>query len=181
MKANPRLRPAAAALLLGGALSFTVSCSEQRVEPTPAPTPAPPAPAPEPLMPPPAGTDWRDAPITPGVWEWRPMNGQSVARFAGGLLYVRCDPASRSVTLSRQGDARGPTAMRIVTSSTTRQVNATPQGGPSPLVSVAFSANDRLLDAMAFSRGRFAIETAGMPTLYVPSWPEVSRVIEDCR
>jgi hypothetical protein len=34
---------------------------------------------------------------------------------------------------------------------------------------------------MAFSRGRFAIETAGLPTLYVPSWPEVSRVVEDCR
>jgi len=34
---------------------------------------------------------------------------------------------------------------------------------------------------MAFSRGRFALETAGQETLYLPSWPEISRVVEDCR
>ena len=42
-------------------------------------------------------------------------------------------------------------------------------------------ARDPLLDAMAFSKGRFAVEVAGLPTLYLPSWIEVSRVIEDCR
>ena len=42
-------------------------------------------------------------------------------------------------------------------------------------------ARDPLLDAMAFSKGRFALEVAGLPTLYVPSYPEVTRVIEDCR
>ncbi|MDG2003332.1 MAG: hypothetical protein P8J20_08375 [Novosphingobium sp.] len=49
------------------------------------------------------------------------------------------------------------------------------------MIAVTLPASDPLLDAMAFSRGRFAVETAGLPTLYVPSWPEVSRVIEDCR
>ena len=33
----------------------------------------------------------------------------------------------------------------------------------------------------AFSKGRFAIETPGLATLYVPSYPEITRVIEDCR
>ena len=42
-------------------------------------------------------------------------------------------------------------------------------------------SNDELLDAMAFSRGRFVIEQAGAPTLVVPAYPEVGRVIEDCR
>ena len=41
-------------------------------------------------------------------------------------------------------------------------------------------SNDPLLDAMAFSKGRFAIELDLMK-LYLPSWPEVTRVIEDCR
>ena len=42
-------------------------------------------------------------------------------------------------------------------------------------------ARDPLLDAMAFSRGRFAVEVSGGPTLVVPAYPEVTRVIEDCR
>jgi hypothetical protein len=71
--------------------------------------------------------------------------------------------------------------MTIQTSSTRRPVTGSAQPGPPPAIAVIFAPNDPLLDAMAFSRGRFAVETAGKPTLYVPSWPEVSRVIEDCR
>ena len=48
-------------------------------------------------------------------------------------------------------------------------------------LAVTLDARDPLLDAMAFSRGRFAIEVAGQPALYLPSWSEVGRVIEDCR
>jgi len=33
---------------------------------------------------------------------------------------------------------------------------------------------------MALSKGRFAVETQGLETLYVPAWPEMTRVIEDC-
>ena len=42
-------------------------------------------------------------------------------------------------------------------------------------------ARDPLLDAMAFSKARFAVEVPGSPALYVPSYPEVTKVIEDCR
>jgi len=38
-----------------------------------------------------------------------------------------------------------------------------------------------VLDQIAYSRGRFAIEIAGLEPLIVPAWPEVGRVIEDCR
>jgi len=34
---------------------------------------------------------------------------------------------------------------------------------------------------MAYSRGKFAIEVMGLEPLIVLAWPEVSRVIEDCR
>jgi hypothetical protein len=107
--------------------------------------------------------------------------GQSVARFAGGALVLRCDPASRTVSLQRQGTARGPLPVTVLTSNGDRQLSATPQPGPPPVLSVRFAGSDRLLDAIAFSRGRFAVETTGLPTLYVPSWPEISRVVEDCR
>jgi hypothetical protein len=48
-------------------------------------------------------------------------------------------------------------------------------------VRAELAASDPLLDAMAFTKGRFAVETAGQETLYVPAYPEISRVIEDCR
>lgn len=181
MKANRGMRiilvhAAAAAALL------TASCSEKRVIPSPAPTAAPPRPVPPPLAPrQPSGIDWRDAPITPGDWRWSSEAGQSVARFAGGALVLRCDLASRTVALQRAGSAAGAVPVTVLTSTGNRQLSAAPQPGPPPMLSVSLPGRDNLLDAMAFSRGRFAIEVAGLPTLYVPSWPEVSRVVEDCR
>ena len=68
--------------------------------------------------------------------------------------------------------------MRILTETTTRLLDAEPSGAN---LAVSLSARDSLLDAMAFSKGRFAVEATGQPTLYLPSWIEVSRVIEDCR
>lgn len=49
------------------------------------------------------------------------------------------------------------------------------------IVATRVDADDPILDAMAITKGRFAIETPGLPTLYIPAWVEVSRVIEDCR
>lgn len=94
---------------------------------------------------------------------------------------MTCDRTRRTVTLLRRGKASGRVAMTIQTSKTTRPVTGSARAGPPPVIAVTLPASDPLLDAMAFSRGRFAVETAGLPTLYVPSWPEVSRVIEDCR
>ncbi len=104
-----------------------------------------------------------------------------MARFAGGALEMRCDRTAGTVTLARSGAGIGEVPMTIVTSSTVRPLAGTAQAGPPPAIAVAFTARDSILDAMAFSRGRFVVETTGLPTLYVPSWPEVSRVVEDCR
>lgn len=58
-------------------------------------------------------------------------------------------------------------------------VNAAPDraGG----VSASLAPRDPILDAIAYSRGRFMLELPGNPPLYLPSWPELTRVIEDCR
>lgn len=181
MKANRGLRPlpvlAAAALA-----TLAASCSERIIPPpTPTPTPSPrpaPPPPPAPVQQRPAA-DWRQAPITPGDWRWSGDGGQSVARFAGGTLVLRCDRRTGGISLQRAGSARDPQPMTITTTSGTRTVTATPLG--SQALAVTLGARDPVLDAMAFSRGRFAVEAPGTAPLYVPSWPEISRVIEDCR
>jgi len=173
MKAYNRLRPAAIAALAVAFVALAGSGYRQPIASAPVSSPPPPSPSPD--------IDWQTAPITPGDWQWSNEGGQSVARFAGGLLVLSCDRQAGEVTLLRSGTASGPVAMTILTSSVERPATGIARSTPSPEIAVSFAANDPLLDALAFSRGRFAIETAGQPTLYVPSWPEVSRVIEDCR
>ena len=54
--------------------------------------------------------------------------------------------------------------------------NATPA-----YLSAELSPADRQLDALAYSRGRFLVSVKGTADLAVPAWPELSRVVEDCR
>jgi hypothetical protein len=163
------------------ALVALAACSSRR-EPPPKPAPTPVAsPSPALPAPPPRVADWRDAPITPGIWRWSMEGSRSVARFGNDALVLSCDPAARTVSLIRPGAATGDVAITLITASATRTLTAAAVSASSSAIVLALQASDPLLDAMAFSRGRFAVETAGLPTLYVPSWPEVSRVIEDCR
>ena len=183
MKANRA--PNLALFALGAGLAaLTASCSQQReIAPTPTPT-ATPRPLPPP-PPPPRVSDWRDAPATPGSWRWRMEGSRSVARFGDDALVLSCNRDAGAITLIRpaagtvEGERQVP--MTIQTATIERTVSALAESGPPPVIALTLSARDSLLDAMAFSRGRFAVETAGLPTLYVPSWTEVSRVIEDCR
>jgi hypothetical protein len=71
--------------------------------------------------------------------------------------------------------------MRIRTETAQRLITAQASADGRPMLIANLPSNDRLLDAMALSRGRFAVETGGMETLYLPAWPEITRVIEDCR
>ena len=52
---------------------------------------------------------------------------------------------------------------------------------PGSALTARLNPGDPVLDAMVFSRGRFAVEAPGTPLLVVPAWPEPARVIEDCR
>ena len=183
MKANSTVRSIAAIAFLTSLLALP-ACSQRQEAPRPAPSPSrtaelPPPPPPSPGTQP--RVDWRDAPITPGDWTWA-MEGQlSVARFGGNTLVLSCDRAAGMVTLMRPGTAHDHLPMTVITSSMTRPLTSVGVATNPPVIAATLTARDGLLDAMAFSRGRFAVETEGMPTLYVPSWPEVSKVIEDCR
>lgn len=152
-----------------------------------APPPAParpvavpaPAPAPVPAPPPAASSDWRDWPLTPGGWSYRQDARGSVALFGQAsdpAFTLRCDRAQRQLHLTRRGAAAG--TMTVRTSSAARSL---PAGAGTDGVSAALPASDPLVDAMGYSRGRFIVETPGMPPLVVPAWAEVLRVAEDCR
>lgn len=154
----------------------------------PAPRPAPPPPrpaAPPPAAPPPAplAADWQDWPVTPGTWRYERDARGSRALFgmpgADARAVLRCDRAERRMFLSRAGTAATPITVR--TTSTTRSLAARPSGATPPYAAVALSPTDPLLDAIAFTRGRFTLEQAGTAPLVLPPWSEVSRVIEDCR
>jgi hypothetical protein len=160
--------------------------------PAPAPLPAPPvvqpAPAPTPTQAPivaePAAENWIDAPQTPGDWSYQPTASGSVAQFARSgqpLLALACNSARREVQLARPGVASEAVPLRVRTETAERFLTAAPAKDGSQWLITALGASDPLLDAMALTRGRFAVETAGLATLYVPAWAEVTRVIEDCR
>lgn len=149
------------------------------VPPPPRPEPAP-QPAPSPVA-----RDWRYGPLDAGGWTYSHAAHQSAAAFgipgAAPLFVVRCDRATRTVLLLRNGGA-AQGALTIRTTSETRSLPlGVAPGNPAFGVAASLPANDRFLDAIVFSRGRFAVEGAGAPMLAIPAWPEPARVIEDCR
>ena len=163
------------------AILFVSGCVSAPKAPRPAPGPiAMPRPAPTPVLPVPQGADWRDWAVTPGDCAYRAEGRGSVASFGApgtaALLTLRCDRGAGAVYLLRSGAVATPLTLR--TSSLARTVTVQPSGAS---VVVALTARDPLLDALAFSRGRFIVEQQGAPTLVVPAWAEVGRVIEDCR
>jgi hypothetical protein len=168
------------ALVLLAAIAGCVPPAPPAREPAPRPRPAPPPPAP---LPTPVSADWRDWPLTPGGWAYsRDARGSRALFGTGGvdaLLVLRCDLGERRVFLSRAGAATAPLTIR--TTSTTRAIAVQPTGGATAYVATSLAPNDALLDAMAFSRGKLAIEQAGAPRLVLPAWAEIGRVVEDCR
>jgi hypothetical protein len=137
----------------------------------------------------PAG--WRDLPQTPGRWTYAADSTGSAVRFgqpgAAPLLVLRCDRSRPALVLQRPGLGSGTVPVAISTSSTVRRLSATPAMGPGTVQNaampfdIAFATRDPLLDAIAFSRGRWVLEMSGAETLVLPTWSEIGRVIEDCR
>ena len=172
----PRRLPLLALLIAASSCAPTTRPAPVRTPPLP---PAPVAAAPAP----PPSADWRDWPPTPGAWTYARDPQGSAALFgatgAQAVALLRCDAANRRVFLSRTGSTASPFTIR--TSSATRQLATGATGGEPPYVAAMLPASDPLLDAIAFSRGRFTLEQAGAPPLVLPSWAEIGRVIEDCR
>lgn len=174
-------------LLIALPLAALAACVPPAPEPTPAPSPAP---DPDPTRAPPQEItptydDWMDAPQTAGDWSYAPSATGGVARFGQPQSEPRfsfaCNRPTGSVTLIRAGSSPSAIPMRIRTETADRTLSVEPDGTGLPTLAATLPARDSFLDAIAFSKGRFAVEVRGLETLYLPAWPEISRVIEDCR
>lgn len=172
-----------ATFLLMAALASCVSAPK----PQPAPRPAAPPPPPPSIPAAQPQQDWRDVPLTPGKWSWRGGAGQaSIAQFGvpgqPAVFALRCDMATRNIVFSRGGALAAPQAVLLFTTSFGPfSLTAGNGGGQPPAIIAQAAARDPHLDQLAFSRGRFLVDVAGQPRLVLPAWPEVARVIEDCR
>ena len=126
----------------------------------------------------------RHAPFrTPLTPKGNPMRLASTSCGPWGLIgaggpyrYESCDPRTRQIRLGRPASVAGTVTIR--TSSTTRSLSAHAVASGAEL---SLPVADPLLDAMAFSRGRFTIEQSGQVPLVIPAYAEIGRVIEDCR
>ena len=138
--------------------------------PRAAPAPAPPPVAtPPPVLAPAPAPDWPDRPLTPGEWSYD--EGAARARFTaadGAAFALRCDRSARRILIDREN---GAGAMTIRTTAAERRFAE---------ARAALPATEPLLDAIAFSRGRFLVETDGQ-IMVIPAWPEPAKAVEDCR
>lgn len=136
--------------------------------PPPAPQPvAAPTPAP---LPAPTKT-WEDRAVDAGAWRYDA--GSRTAAFmptgsANPLLTMACSGGGIRLTSALAGN------VSLRTSAGTDQIRF--DGGSANLTN-----RDPRLDKIAFSRGRFALETPGGGALTLPVQSEIGRVIEDCR
>jgi hypothetical protein len=181
-------------LHLGGALalSFTIAACvpAPQVTPTPAPTstPAPAQTTPPPPPPAPVG-NWIDEPQTPGTWNFSPSGqNDAIAQYVDArgapAFSILCIADNARVALVRHGADNATPPLTIRTETTDRTLNThalSPDSAGRPTIAAYVGTTDPLLDAMAVTRGRFAVETPGLSTLYLPPWAEVTRVIEECR
>jgi hypothetical protein len=170
-----KLLSAGAALIACAAASMSaVSASAANLQPAAArrqPTARPQRPAPQPAL------AWPDAPLSPGRWVYRPAaTGRSVASFGSGEGEFRVECIGRGVIAVGRGGSG--TSMTIRTTALERTLTGRSEGGR---LVVQLPAGDPVLDAMAFSRGRFGVQSPGRAQLVVPAWPELARVVEDCR
>jgi hypothetical protein len=173
------------ALVVCGLLSACSSTPEPQV---PSPRPALPPVAVVPAPPPaPVTASWEDRPRMAGDWVYRQDERGSVALFgqAGrdADFLVRCDRSKARIFLSRVGslpeDQAGQMTVRASHGAQSYVVNNT--GATPSYLAASLSTVDPILDAMAYSRGKFLVSVKGLADLVIPAWAEVARVIEDCR
>jgi len=184
---KPNISFASLALVAALAIAGCTPSGETEPVSTPTPSPVQTQAPPPPIVQEPVYENYLDAPQTPGDWSYARIGGGERAGYGldsrNPAFLMRCTGGRIALVRSSNQPSPGNRVMSIKTETATR--NFTTQefaGGTSgPLVGIALDPSDPFLDAMAITKGRIAIETEGMRTLYLPAWPEITRVIEDCR
>ena len=156
---------------IAGALMLLVAGCAAIPQPAapPAPRPVAPAPTPTPLPTPSAG--WEDRAVDAGAWRYDSSNRTAAFVPTGSAnprLSLTCSGGGIRMTSTLNGN------VSLRTSAGTDQIRFDDGSANLP-------SRDPRLDRIAFSRGRFALETPGGGALTLPVQAEIGRVIEDCR
>lgn len=133
--------------------------------------------------------DWADWPIAQGSWIYRTDARGSVAMFGqeqgDAVVTIRCDRAQSRIYLTRADEAgsgsAGAGAITIRTSSVLKTINASSTGGSPAYIAAEIMPADPILDAIIYTRGRFALQVSGQQSIAVPVYAEIAKVVEDCR
>jgi hypothetical protein len=127
--------------------------------------------------------DLSDATPIAGSWSYAQAVDGSEAVFANSAgspqLWIHCTRASRRVTMFRPATTAAP-FLNVWTSSQVKNVASSYNPGTGRLT-IDLANYDPLLDAIVSSRGRVGFTIGTQPSLVVPPWAEIARVIEDCR
>jgi hypothetical protein len=122
--------------------------------------------------------------VTPvqGNWTYSTTPEGSQAAFASSSLVqlaLYCTRSTRQVRISKPATAPA-SSVTVWTSEMSRNL---PAGfdAASGRINSQLTAYDPLLDALALSRARIAVSVPGAAPLVLPSAPEITRVVEDCR
>lgn len=116
----------------------------------------------------------RAEPVLAGPWSYVPTANGSEAVLRNRFS-IACNRMTRRVTLRRIEPIASAPASGAMTITTDLGAQTLPAEG-------VVAANDRVLDAIAFSRGRFIVTGGGAGSrLIVSTSPEAARSIEDCR
>jgi hypothetical protein len=168
------IRNAAAALAAG--LGFA-SCAPRPAPPALPPPAPPPIQAPPPAPAPAPPSDWQDRPLSGGDWLYGDQPRPRAAFVQESALFAIECADTRQIRLARTVHGAASSTLTIRTTYGERSLRVSEPSVPT----AELAPSDPLLDEMAFSRGRFLVRVEGLPDLILPAWPEVARVIEECR
>ncbi|HEY1125713.1 MAG TPA: hypothetical protein VGE65_08770 [Sphingobium sp.] len=130
---------------------------------------------------------WDVATLAPGDWRYEKQLTGSVAQYgppAGPrIALLRCDSATRQITLSIDGVGASGASVPVVirTTSGTLAWSGVGNAAADQFVAITRPATDPGFNWIAYSRGRISVEPQGKARLILPVWAEIARVIEDCR
>lgn len=138
-----------------------------------------------------AAQAWRAVPLTEGSWRYQNIDNAATALFSRSdntpIIAISCDLTRRDIWITRALSQPSQTAlpsdmlMHITTDTSSVILIAHRELKPFQGTSARLDPMDSLLDSIAFSVGRFAVEMPDQDALYLPAWAEIARVIEDCR
>jgi hypothetical protein len=137
--------------------------------------------------------DWTDWPLAKGSWVYRTDARGSVALFGqeqrDAVVTIRCDRAQGRIYITRADEAGTGRAgagassgtITVRASSALKTFGASATGGNPAYIAAEIMPADPILDAIIYTRGRFALQGSGGQSVAIPVYAEIAKVVEDCR